>query len=366
MPRMIELIRQSAVPANIMRSAARGALSVPVPEMLEILVYLSSHPVFGEQARLTLAGWDETSARVVVADPATSLDVLVYMSSPQNLRPNLLSALLENPSVPANSIADLLAQLPQPQIATALSSSRVRKSSQALRALAANRHLTEQESGEIQRLLEEGDSVDEQDHLIDVDVSGYLRDHAEEVKEAESQPFQLLGSTSEEEAEVASVAVSTEAASVSAAVRRMNQAPPPERESVVQKVARLSVGERVLLAMKGNKDERFILIRDGARVVSSAVLESPKLTDSEVETFAGMKNVSESVLRGITMKRKFMKNYNVVRILTMNPRCPIDVSIPLLSHLLTTDLKNLSMNKNVADTVRKMAFKLSRERLRNQ
>ena len=62
MSRMIDMIRQSAVPANLMRTAARGALALPAPEMLEILVYLSSHPIFGEQARMTLATWDEASA----------------------------------------------------------------------------------------------------------------------------------------------------------------------------------------------------------------------------------------------------------------------------------------------------------------
>jgi hypothetical protein len=75
----------------------------------------------------------------------------------------------------------------------------------------------------------------------------------------------------------------------------------------------MSVGERVQLAMKGTKDERFILIRDGSRVVSLAVLESPKVTDTEVEGFAAMKNVQEIVLRGIAAKRKFMKKYGVIR-----------------------------------------------------
>jgi len=54
---MLDLIRDSQVPSNLMQSAARGSLSVPPEEMIEILVYLAHHQVFGEQARLTLAGW---------------------------------------------------------------------------------------------------------------------------------------------------------------------------------------------------------------------------------------------------------------------------------------------------------------------
>jgi hypothetical protein len=75
-----------------------------------------------------------------------------------------------------------------------------------------------------------------------------------------------------------------------------------------------------------------------------------------------MKNVQESVLRGIAGKRKFMKTYAVVRALANNPRCPLDVQLTLVKNLLNMDLRNLSMNKNVSDTVRKVALKLFKER----
>src|SRR5262249_1683190 len=135
-----------------------------------------------------------------------------------------------------------------------------------------------------------------------------------------------------------------------------------KRESVVQKIARLSVGDRVQLAMKGTKDERFVLIRDGSKIVSLAVLESPKLSDAEVDTFSSMKNVQQEVLRGIARKRKFMKTYSVVRNLVNNPRCPLDLALGLVPHLLVNDLKGLSMNKNIAETIRKVALKMFREK----
>jgi hypothetical protein len=114
--------------------------------------------------------------------------------------------------------------------------------------------------------------------------------------------------------------------------------------------------------MKGNKEERYLLVRDGSKVVSSAVLESPKLSDQEIESFASMKNVQESVLRGIAGKRRFMKIYAVVRALANNPRCPLDVQLTIVKNLLNMDLRNLSMNKNISDTVRKVAAKMFRER----
>jgi hypothetical protein len=132
--------------------------------------------------------------------------------------------------------------------------------------------------------------------------------------------------------------------------------------SPLQRIAQMTVGERVQLGMKGSREDRYILIRDGSKVVSSAVLESPKVTDQEVETFAGMKNVQQSVLRGIAGKRKFMKLYPVMRALTANPRCPLDVALPIMKSLLVQDLRNLSMNKNVPDTLRKVARKMYLEK----
>ena len=102
MPRMLELIRASAVPATLMQSAAKGALSVPEQEMVEILVYLATHnKVFGEQASLTLAGWDESSLLKVASNPVTtSKRCLITCSIRKILEPSsALPALLENPAV---------------------------------------------------------------------------------------------------------------------------------------------------------------------------------------------------------------------------------------------------------------------------
>jgi len=59
---ILELIKKNAVPVNVMRSAARGALPLSADETLEVLVYMAQHPLFGQDARMTLAGWDAQSA----------------------------------------------------------------------------------------------------------------------------------------------------------------------------------------------------------------------------------------------------------------------------------------------------------------
>ncbi|MBV8053010.1 MAG: hypothetical protein JOZ80_17605, partial [Acidobacteriaceae bacterium] len=126
---------------------------------------------------------------------------------------------------------------------------------------------------------------------------------------------------------------------------------------------KLDTKGRILLAINGKKEERSLLIRDGTKIVALAVLESPKVTDTEVERFASQKNVLEAVLREISMKRRFVKQYPIVRNLVFNPRTPIDVSLALLKNLLIQDLRNLSGNKEVSDTLRKLATKMFRQKL---
>jgi len=135
-----------------------------------------------------------------------------------------------------------------------------------------------------------------------------------------------------------------------------------ERLSLYQKVTRMRVSDRMQLAIRGGREERGLLIRDSSRLVQRAVLKSPRLSEQEVEGFAGMTSLSEDVLRGIASSRNFMKTYGVLRALTFNPKCPIDISMGLMARLLITDLKRLCSNKNIPETLRNSAQKLFRQR----
>jgi hypothetical protein len=178
-------------------------------------------------------------------------------------------------------------------------------------------------------------------------------ENAAEIAAEKDKKFELTGATAEELAHVPAVVAAAPAAA---------PAKEEERLSPIQKVARMTVGERVKLAFLGNKEERAILIRDGSRVVYSAVLGSPKLTDQEVETIASMKNVQEGVLRELARKRKFIKSYIVIKNLVNNPRCPMDLSLNFIKNLTPKDLKELSMNKGVPETVRKLALRSFKEK----
>ncbi|HTC61485.1 MAG TPA: hypothetical protein VK709_01465 [Candidatus Saccharimonadales bacterium] len=135
-----------------------------------------------------------------------------------------------------------------------------------------------------------------------------------------------------------------------------------KRETMLQKLSRLRVVERVQLALKGGRDERVLLIRDPCKVVQRAVLQSPQLSEQEVESFSKMTTLSDETLRLIANNRKFRKNYVILRALIFNPKSPLEVTLHLLPLIKVTDVKLLSTSKNVADTLRTAAARLMRQR----
>jgi hypothetical protein len=137
---------------------------------------------------------------------------------------------------------------------------------------------------------------------------------------------------------------------------------PAKRETLLKQVAHMNVVQRLTLALKGNREARMILIKDPNKLVQRCVLQSPRLTDMEVESFAKMTNLSDEVFRVISLTRKFMKSYVIVKNLCNNPKTPLDISLHLLPRLNANDLKLLTTNKNIPDTLRSIAVKTVRQR----
>jgi hypothetical protein len=408
MARTIDQIRASKLPSNMMQFAARGALQVPPAENIEILVYLAKHnPVFGEVARMTLAGWDEKSSLAAAADPQTPSEVLEYFVSPDNLRPKLLPVLLENPSVPESRLAKLAIGASRETIDAMFKSARVRSLAGVLENLRSSPFLKKEEAEELKSLsrakaptpkepaapgvepmegptggpesepeLELEAPAENGDEWADDEaLAAYLKEHEHDIAAEGDKAFHaiggivdLLGADYFPITDSADAPAPVPAAPVAAGKPKIGAVPPkpaglPKRENALQKISHLDVKGRIQLALKGNKEERSLLIRDGTKVVALAVLEAPKLSDGEVEKFASQKNVLESVLRQIPLKRRFMKNYKVVRNLVSNPRTPLDLGLGLMKHLLIADLKNISGNKEVSETVRKLALKMFKQKL---
>src|SRR5262249_6068307 len=143
--------KKNAVPVNVMRSAAKGALPLPTGETLEVLVYLTQNPIFGQDARMTLAQWDTLSAIEVLSQDTAAPEVLIYFWQEGNRRPSLMPALIETPAIPENSLMELAAHAAREIIAMLLASPRARGSAGVTEALLANEHLSPEERQELEK-----------------------------------------------------------------------------------------------------------------------------------------------------------------------------------------------------------------------
>ncbi len=139
-----------------------------------------------------------------------------------------------------------------------------------------------------------------------------------------------------------------------------------ERLSVLNRVLKMGMKDRVKLAMKGDREARNILIRDPNRIVSQAVVQNPRITEQEMERIASMRSIAEDVLRSIANDRQWSRSYSIVHSLARNPRTPIANVLNILSRLQLRDLKALSANKNVSDAVRRQALRLAQARTGNK
>jgi hypothetical protein len=396
---ILELIKKNAVPVNVMRSAARGALPLSADETLEVLVYMAQHPLFGQDARMTLAGWDVQSALEVLSKDTATPEVLLYYWQPENRRPVLMPMLIENPAIPENLLMELADTASRETVKMLLASARARSMPGVVEALLGNANLTPEETQELQgghpepepvpqqaeQTLEEFEVVPDPESAAALEA--FQREYAAAIAAEEGKPFELVkdeepaagataaggtASVGEERGESTAAATSAGAQGLSAEGAPARGLPldnpddfdaaEQKKLTVLQRVSKLNVGQRIKLGFIGGKEERALLIRDTARLVQNAVLSSPKLTDAEAESFAASKNLQENVFREIARQRRFLKLYPVVRNLANNPRCPLDISLTLVKTLHVYDLKSLRHNKNVPDTIRKVAQKLYLEK----
>ncbi len=171
--------------------------------------------------------------------------------------------------------------------------------------------------------------------------------------EAEFGPFEETGPAADEQVDIEQA--------VSDAFSEIEQEESQvviDRMPVFQQIAMMSVKDRVLLAIKGTREARMVLVRDPNKMVSAAVLRNPRLTDSEIESISSIKTVPEDVLRQIGHNRAWTKAYPVIHNLIRNPRTPIAIGLGFLNRIQTRDMRALSSNKNIPDVIRQTAYRM--------
>ncbi len=125
--------------------------------------------------------------------------------------------------------------------------------------------------------------------------------------------------------------------------------------TMTQRVLRMSVSEKIKLATLGNKEARTLLLRDANKLVCMAAVTSPRITDGEVLTLANSRTVNAEVLRHIFSNREYLKVYAIKTALVKNPKVPLPTALKFLYTLQEKDIKDLSRDRNVPQTIQAQA-----------
>lgn len=134
------------------------------------------------------------------------------------------------------------------------------------------------------------------------------------------------------------------------------KAPPPE--NLYAQILRMPMAGKIKLALRGNRDARMILIRDTNKLLRRFVLLNPRIGEDEVIAVTRNKSADDELLRMITERREWMRNYQVRLGLATNPKARLPVALRQVGTLEERDLRIIAKSKNVPAAVSAQARRL--------
>ncbi len=390
----MQSIVSGTAPQAARLAAARGLLPLPQSDLLEVLVALSS----SDDSELSDAACEtlqaESSEDLLYAAKAedTAPSVLAYLATVKGGARELYEASILNNKTPDNALARLAASATDgslleliavnqqrlvrfPDIIEAILANPARSSEADRRARETRQEFFEKERGARQIAEElrargkiaaaeffESAELTTATGQVSLEDAWVIAEHIEvtddDIDDAWLPPEryeELVTETAEEIA--ANIQRIIEHERIEAAGDLS-----VERISLIRRIMLMNTRDRMKLAMKGDREARGVLIRDSNKVVASAVINNPRITEHEVEKIAAMRTVSDEVLRLIALNRGWARSYGIIHSLARNPRTPIPTVVGLLNRIRTKDLLALSQNRNVSDAVRRQAMRLTEAR----
>ena len=345
---VIQRVESGEYSRDVVTTIARGFLPLPQEELIAVLAYLAASPD-AEINKLSHESLKEVPMRSLQAfatNERSAPDHLGFLTRATENVP-VLESLIRNRSLPDDALIDLAGRAePLVQEIIVINQARIIKAPEILDALMNNPRI----SPDVRRR-----ALETREEFFD------KKARLEKLAEEETAEFldddpiaDLLEKAVEEDAEGPQP--------VSPALKEVIESTDPDKRPIFAKILTMSVAEKVKLAFKGGRSERLILVRERNKLICSAVMRNPRMTDAEAESIAGMRNVDEEVLRLITMRREFISKYGVILALARNPKAPIGVVLPLINRLTLRDLKGLKDDKGVSETVRTSARRLYQQR----
>jgi hypothetical protein len=336
---------QGTAPRPIRISAARGVLPLARPELLRVLVALhrdADEQVRGE-ADSALAAISSDELSVLLGDTATSREVLHHFTVDPGCDAARLDLLIANPSTPGKALAAVVPRFSTAQIdQLLLNQTRLIAAPSLLDRIADHPSITAPQRARVEEFRR---------HFLEAprrsapEPAAPAPPPAAVPKTAPAVTAPLPPSPAPEDAPA-------------------EEAPADEAalDNATRRIMRMNTAEKIQLAFKGGREERTILIKDSSKSVQEAVLQSPKITENEIETIARMRSVTEDVLRIIAGNREWGKNYVVIHALATNPRTPASIAMNMVTRLNNRDLKLVAGDRNVSEIVRRQARKTMESR----
>jgi len=326
-------------PVEGRRMAASGALPMPPPQLVTVLCALALDPDAGvaDQAKASLRALPD---RVADTALAAKLDCHSLAICAEIFRENGPRAekIALNPST-ADATCCFLATLPNPRLVEILAQNQVRllRCEALVEALGEN-PLTGMAT--IDRIL----------HFLGVERGEH--EEPEPERKAEDVPVPPPPDPASADAEAPAVDLADgsdiPAELTDEADKDLDDDQKEERNrNIMAAVSTMSVMEKMKLARFGNTGARGVLVRDRNKLVAAAAIRNPKISDSEVESYARSRQLSDEVIRIISNNRQWTRNYPVKLGLVMNPKCPPGTAIKFLNFLTDRDLGTIMRSRDV-------------------
>ena len=398
---VVKAIVSGTAPRPAQIAAARGFLPLPQTDLLEILVALAggADAELAASAVSTLASQDKNELESTVKSIEVAPPVLAYFAGRDDQPQQIHAAILANPKTPDAAMINFARHTANGELLELISFNQqlLIGTPQIIDAIIANPHRTaeaERRAAEIKREFFQKERGAQQianelraqgkdaaaEFIEQADFAANLQENSSksnlsfedaillaqhiEVPDSETDDswmaFGYIEELYEETDEQRESIVSKILGELSAEDDELSG----ERVSMINRILRMGMKDRVKLAAKGDREARNILIRDPNRIVAQAVIGNTKITEQEVEKVAAMRSVPEDVLRQIAINRNWARNYTIMHNLARNPRTPISNVMTILTRLQLRDLQAMIKNRNVSDAARKQALRLFTARQR--
>lgn len=341
---LVDRILEGNAPLAVRAAAARGALPLPPAVLARLHLHLLKDPEeqIRQQAEGSLESLRQDELRQILSDPACAPAVLEHFAVRTLKEEGMAELLVFHPEVPDAALTTLAERGNAAVIDLVLTNQqRLLANPRLLDRLTSNPALRADQRGRILDLLSR--FVKDGKPAGEADTEGAAAEEGSD--QSLEETARLL------DVDVGDLFASSEILDG----QEFEQAEDPEIRSAYQKILTLNTAQKAMLAMRGGRDERLILVRDTNKVVALCVLRNPRLSEQEVEGMAKMRNVSDEVLRTIGTHREWVKTYTVVTSLVRNPRTPPGISTNFIPRLNNYDLKMLVRDKNVPEIIRRMA-----------